>query len=406
MDMDRKNSEPKDPVMFTSKKIGNVTIKNRLVRSATFESAANDDGTVGAEYTRIYQPLSRGEIGLIITGMISVSDAGKSYHKQAGLHTDAAINGFAAMNDNVHQDGANIFAQLCHGGRQTYLHGLMPKAPSRGRPDLIYKVIPSPMTAKDIAAAIKAFADAALRAKKAGFDGIQLHGAHGYLISEFLSPFFNNRRDEWGGNPGKRFRFLERVYEAVRTATGPEYPVTIKINSCDYTPKPGLQLEESAQHIERLIRMGIDAVEISCGTMAFSLFHSSRGGIPAKGFSRTLPLPFQPLACPLLKLVYPEKAYRFEEGYNLQAAEYLKTVMQDTPLILVGGLRSPAFLNRVIQDGKADFVSLCRPFIREPLIAKKWQAGEWKQPTCINCNKCYVGLAMQQPLQCNQKKDY
>lgn len=185
-------------ILFTEKIIGSLTIKNRFVRSATFESAANDDGTIGEEYAKIYNRLSRGNVGLIITGMISVSEEGKSYQRQAGLFSDSGIDGFAAMNDEIRRNGSRIFAQICYGGRQSLMHGKFPKAASLGVPDFIYQVLPRCMNGKEISSAIKAFSEAASRAQKSGFDGIQIHAAHGYLISNFLLPFSNRRTDEWG----------------------------------------------------------------------------------------------------------------------------------------------------------------------------------------------------------------
>jgi 2,4-dienoyl-CoA reductase-like NADH-dependent reductase (Old Yellow Enzyme family) len=388
-------------ILFTEKIIGSLTIKNRFVRSATFESAANDDGTIGEEYAKIYNRLSRGNVGLIITGMISVSEEGKSYQRQAGLFSDSGIDGFAAMNDEIRRNGSRIFAQICYGGRQSLMHGKFPKAASLGVPDFIYQVLPRCMNGKEISSAIKAFSEAASRAQKSGFDGIQIHAAHGYLISNFLSPFSNRRTDEWGGDRKRRFLFLKRVYESIRESVGSGFPVTAKINISDHTPWGGISLEESAKQIERLVQMGIDAIEISCGTMAFSMFNQSRGKVPARELSKTMPVPLQPFASLLLKTVYPESKYAFEEGYNLWATQKVKSVKRDTPLIVVGGLRTFDFIEKIVQDGKADFVALCRPLIAEPLLIKRWSEGNMKQLICSNCNKCFAGLAMHEPLKCN-----
>lgn len=290
------------------------------------------------------------------------------------------------------------------------MQGVRPAAPSFGMPDLIYKVIPRSMEVKEILKAIQDFGSAALRAKKAGFDGIQIHGAHGYLVHEFLSPYFNRRTDEWGGTPENRFRFLKRVYESIRESVGTDYPVTIKLNVSDHTPGQGLPIEEVVEQATHLVAMGIDAIEISCGTLAYSMFHSSRGKVPVKGFSRTQPILMQPLASFLLHRAFPEKNYIFEEAYNLWASSYIKPVLGDVPLILVGGLRTFQTMEPIVQEGKADFISLSRPLIREPFLVKKWQEereGEkenWKIPTCTNCNKCYVGVANHEVLKCDEKR--
>ncbi|HZD59762.1 MAG TPA: NADH:flavin oxidoreductase, partial [Anaerolineae bacterium] len=335
---------------------------------------------------------------------------GKSYLRQAGLHSDKMIEGFSMLTERVRQNGSRIFAQLAHGGRQSLVQGVRPAAPSFGMPDLIYKVVPRSMGVKEILKAIQDFGSAALRAKKAGFDGIQIHGAHGYLVNEFLSPYFNRRTDEWGGTPENRFRFLKRVYESIRESVGTDYPITIKLNVSDHTPGTDIPIEEVVEQATHLVAMGIDAIEISCGTLAYSMFHSSRGKVPVKGFSRTQPILMQPLASFLLNRAFPEENYTFEEAYNLWASSYIKPVLGDVPLILVGGLRTFQTMEPIVQEGKADFISLSRPLIREPFLVKKWQEeregenGNWRIPTCLNCNKCYVGVANHKALTCNEQQ--
>jgi 2,4-dienoyl-CoA reductase-like NADH-dependent reductase (Old Yellow Enzyme family) len=393
-------------LLFTERKIGAVTIRNRFVRSATFESAANPDGTIGEEYGRIYERLSRGEIGLIVTGMISVNEEGKGYRRQASLHSDACVEAFAKMNGSVHENGSRIFAQLCHAGRQTMVRGRFPSSASWGRPDITYQVLSRPMKVAEIRASIRAFAQAANRARRAGFDGVQIHAAHGYLAGAFLSPFSNRRSDEWGGDSERRFRLLGAIYEAIRDSVGADFPVIAKINVADWGPGCGLGLDESAEHIGRLASVGIDAVEISCGTMAFSMFSQSRGAVPARELSRTLPLLLQPAAELSLRLAYPASKFAFHEGYNLWAAEKVRAALGGVPLIVVGGMRSPSLMETVVREGRADFISLCRPFIREPLLIREWSEGADTPPSCTNCNKCYAGLGLHEPLACDLNRRF
>lgn len=395
-----------DNILFTSREIGSVTINNRFVRSATYENAANTDGSIGEEYIRIYKKLSRGEIGLIITGMIHTSDDGRSYDRQAGLHSDAMIEGFSVMNEMVHKNGSKIFAQLCHGGRQTMVHGIRPPAPSAGRPDMTYRVYPRVMSQREILSAIQGFAAGAKRAQKAGFDGIQIHAAHGYLISQFLSPYFNRRHDEWGGSPEKRFRLLKRVYEAMRETVGSEYPLTVKINIEDHTPRPGLTLQETTGHIQRLVDLGINAIEISCGTISFSMFNQSRGNVPVRVLAKIMDRPVQPLARMFLKMTFPEKKFVFYENYNLWACNDVKPMMGGVPLILVGGLRNYESMEKIVQEEKADFVSFSRPFICQPMIVKNWSQGDLKKITCENCNKCFGFLPLDESVRCNLNRSF
>lgn len=396
--------EKNKSILFYPGKIGSISIKNRFVRSATFEHAATEEGCVTDGYRKIYDKLARGHIGLLITGMIYTSKNGKSYHGQVGLHSDDTIDGLTSVTENVHQNGSTIFAQLAHGGRQTQVQGWRPMAPSATRPDMIYKVYPRSMSHKEIIESIEGFGEAAKRAKRAGFDGIQIHGAHGYLVSEFLSPYFNQRTDEWGGTPEKRFLFIKRVYTAIRDAVGDDYPVAVKLNADDYTPKPGLSIQETTEHVQRLVEIGIDAIEISCGTLCFSMFNQSRGNVPVRAFSRTMPLPFQPFAGLFIKATYPEKQFNFQEAYNLWACSHLKSSMAGVPLILVGGIRDFQGMEEIVKDNKADFISMSRPFIAQPLIVKKWQKGDRTPPICLNCNNCLGGLALEEQLRCNRKR--
>ncbi|MDY6905995.1 MAG: NADH:flavin oxidoreductase [Thermodesulfobacteriota bacterium] len=395
-----------DSILFSPGKIGSIPTKNRFVRSATYENAANENGTASEAYLKIYELLARGNVGLIISGMIYTSISGKSYARQIGLHSDAMIDSLMDVTETVHRHGAIMFAQLVHGGRQTNVQGWRPPAPSVTKPDIIYQVYPRAMHHKEIVEAVKGFGEAAKRAQKAGFDGIQIHGAHGYLVSEFLSPYFNRRNDEWGGSPEKRFHFLKRVYEAIREAVGADYPVTVKINVDDHTPGPGLSIEETAGHIERLVAAGIDAVEISCGTLAFSMFNQIRGNVPVKAFAKTKPLPLQPFAGLLLRKVYPEDRFVFEEAYNRWASRRIKALMKNVPLMLVGGMRTFQDMEEIVEDDEADFISMCRPLIAQPMLVKQWAEGNVKPPVCINCNNCLGGLALEEILRCNRNRKF
>ena len=397
---------PTESKLFSPFQIGNLIIDNRFIRSATFECAANDDGSVSEDYAKIYRRLAKGKIGMIITGMISISEEGKSYKRQASLHSDEMIPGFSQLLNEVHEIGGKVFAQIAHGGRQSEVQGISPKAPSFGIPDMVYRVIPRQMSVKDIKRIIKDFGNSALRAKKAGFDGVQIHGAHGYLISQFLSPFFNHRNDEWGKDAKGRFQFLRKVFDEIREKVGEDYPVIIKINIEDHTPFKGISTEEVFKNLESLVEMGIDGVETSRGTLAFSMFDMCRGSVPSKEMSKIMPKPAQAMTNIALKLNYPEKKVAFTEAYNRLPGKKLKEVLNDCPLILVGGMRGFPLMDHIVTNGEADFISLCRPLIREPLILKKWSKGNTKDPTCVNCNKCLAGLAHHMVLQCREKKKF
>lgn len=200
-------------LLFTPKKIGNVELPNRFVHSATYEGMAKDTGEASDELVKRYEKLAKGGAGLIITGYMYVHATGRAYPHQTGIHSDDMMPGLKQLTDRVLQEGGKIFFQVAHAGRQTTknLIGQTPLGPSSKRRDPIYFVKPKEMSEDEITDMVKAFGAAAKRAIEAGADGIQLHSAHGYLINEFLSPFFNIRKDSWGGSDENRFRFLKEA---------------------------------------------------------------------------------------------------------------------------------------------------------------------------------------------------
>jgi hypothetical protein len=216
---------------------------------------------------------------------------------------------------------------------------------------------------------VKAFGAAAKRAEEAGADGIQLHGAHGYLINEFLSPFFNSRTDSWGDSDENRFRFLKEIVLKTQQTVPEGMPVLIKLSTNDYTPKEGITPSLAAKYAEWLAELRIDGLETSCGTSNYSYMNMCRGDVPTDEFLKALPWWKKPVG--RLMIGKLEGKYDLEEGYNLEAARMIKPVLGDTPLILVGGMRTVSHMEEVLESGHADFISMSRPFIREPFLANK-----------------------------------
>jgi 2,4-dienoyl-CoA reductase-like NADH-dependent reductase (Old Yellow Enzyme family) len=201
-------------ILFEPLNLGNVQIKNRFVHSATYEAMALETGEVSDQLIKKYQILAKGEVGLIIPGFMYVHPLGRSYTYQTGIHNDRMIPGLRKLVEAVHREGGKIAFQLVHAGRQTTkaIIGQTPIAPSSKGRDPINFVKPKEMNPNQIREVIQAFCMAAHRAVESGADGIQLHAAHGYLINQFLSPFFNHRGDEWGGSDANRFRFLKELF--------------------------------------------------------------------------------------------------------------------------------------------------------------------------------------------------
>lgn len=342
-------------MLFTPGRIGSLEIPNRLVRSATAEKMADEKGFPKPTQEALYRELAQGGVGLIITGHMYVDPGGKCHPEMTGIYSDELIPALTQLTDTVHEEGGKIAVQINHGGgnssAKTVKETLAPSA--MGEP--YYKRSARAMTEEEIEYVIQAYAQAAGRAKAAGFDAVQIHGAHGYLISQFTSPLTNQRVDEWGGNVRNRTRFLRRVCRAVREEVGQDYPVFIKFGMAD-GPEGGISPKEGAQIIAQFIEMELDGVEIS-------------GGVRYQSIQK--------------KILKPE-----EEGYFLPLVQEARP-QTDLPLLAVGGFRSRKVMERALLSGLADFISLSRPLIREPDLPKRFESGEQEKSTCISANKCW-----------------
>jgi 2,4-dienoyl-CoA reductase-like NADH-dependent reductase (Old Yellow Enzyme family) len=347
--------------LFSPVSIGNLRLKNRLVRSATAECLATEPiGRATPALAALYGELAQGDVGLIISGHAYVLPEGKAHPEMLSAHCDEMLPGLTTLAEAVHADGGRIALQINHGGRQ---------CDPEVTPELMApSAVPTPsgntpreMTQAEIVAAIEAFAQAARRAKIAGIDAVQIHGAHGYLVSQFLSPHTNRRTDQWGGDFERRLRFLASVCEAVRGQVGADYPVFIKLglmDNLDQAPD-GLALDDGAQIVARLADLGLDAVEVSGGYGGESDF-STRLAVGTKA----------------------------PEAYFLPLARRARAATE-LPVILVGGMRSRAVMDDVLASGDADLISMCRPLIREPDLPRRLQNGETMVSACISGGRCW-----------------
>jgi 2,4-dienoyl-CoA reductase-like NADH-dependent reductase (Old Yellow Enzyme family) len=391
-------------VLFSSKRIGKVDIKNRFVNSATYESMAKESGEVTDELIKKYRRLAKGGVGLSITGHIFVHASGRGYQHQVGIHNDTMIPGLKRLVEAVHHEGGKVAFQIGHCGRQTTkkMCGQKPVAPSsRGRDPLNF-VKPKEMSENEINEIIKAFGAAAKRAVEAEADSIQLHGAHGYLISEFLSPYFNVRTDSWGGSDEKRFRFLKEVFQETKKMVPDGFPVLVKLNSYDHTPQEGVTPYLTKKYTGWLKDIGIDGVEISCGTTNYSYMNMSRGDVPTEELVKSLSWWEKPIGRLMISKL--EGKYDLEEGYNMEPAKLIKPALDGVPLFLVGGLRKVSHMEELIEKNVADFISMSRPFIREPFLVNKIKKGEMERVSCVSCNRCLAGVANEFPVYCYNKR--
>ncbi len=348
--------------LFSPVRIGSLELGNRLVRSATAERLASEPiGRATPALAALLGSLARGGVGLIISGHAYTTPKGKAHPEMLSAHCDEMIPGLKMLADTVHDGGGLIALQINHGGRQC-AEVCTPETMAPSPVPVSSGGLPREMTPADITDAVDAFGQAARRAQVAGFDAVQLHGAHGYLIGQFLSPHTNRRRDAWGGDFERRLRFLAAVCEAVRGEVGPSYPVFIKLGMMDNlesTPD-GLTLDDGARIVSRLADLRLDAVEVSGGYPGGSDFNT-RLGVGAK---------------------VPEAYFR-ALAQRARAATRL-------PVILVGGLRSRAVMDEVLAAGDADMISLSRPLIREPDLPNRLRTGEATASACISGGRCWA----------------
>ncbi len=362
-------------VLFEPTRIGHLALANRFVRSATFESCADFDGSVSDRLIDQLSALADGGVGLIVAGIANVHPSGQISARQASLADDRFLGGWTRLTEEVHRRGGRIAVQLFHAGREAALYlgfqGQEALGPSVVPDDPYFEHTNRAMISSEIEAVVEAFGRAAGRAQRAGFDAVQIHGAHAYLLAQFLSPHTNRRDDQWGGSLDNRLRLHREVYRAVREAVGRDYPVLIKLGLADGF-EGGLTVDEGLAAAMALAELGYDALEISQGL---------RGRGYGQAEFRT-------------KVDRPGG-----EAYFRGWAREVKARVQ-VPVMMVGGLRSFELMEEIVAGGEADFVSLSRPLIREPGLINEWRAGSRRRPACISCNQCYEHLRRLEPCRC------
>jgi 2,4-dienoyl-CoA reductase-like NADH-dependent reductase (Old Yellow Enzyme family) len=389
--------------LFTPQMIGNVELSNRFVHSATYEGMAAPDGSVTKDLIKRYRRLAQGGVGLIIPGYMYVHPLGRAYKAPMGIHSNDMIEGLKSLVNGIHAFDAKVFFQLNHAGQQTTPAniGQTPMGPSSSVRDPINFFKPLQMNETEIQAAADAYSEAAGRAFEAGADGIQVHCAHGYLINQFLSPFFNHRQDRWGGSSENRFNFLKLVIQATRAKLPNGFPITVKLNTNDFTPRPGITNDLAVEYAGMLKHLGVDMIEVSCGSSIFSYMNMCRGEVPVKEMVQSMPRWKKPVAWLMIHRL--KGKYDLDEGYNLPAARAVRPVIGNIPLALVGGMRTLEKMSQVVSNQDADLISMSRPFIREPFIIKKFKENKKDKVSCVSCNRCLAAIPNGFPVQCYNK---
>jgi 2,4-dienoyl-CoA reductase-like NADH-dependent reductase (Old Yellow Enzyme family) len=383
--------------LFNDATIGKVKVKNRIIRSATHEGLGNDDGSSKDELTGMYERLAKGYAGAIITGYCGIMKQGRTFSNMRMFDDDKYIEFYKNLNDKISSYGTPIINQIAHGGGNVdpSLDGVESVSPSPFKSKML-NTRSRELSEDEIEKIIKAFVKAIVRSKKAGFAAAQLHCAHGYLLSEFLSPHVNNRNDKWGGSSEKRFLIVREIIDSARNEVG-DYPIWAKFSSHD-GDKGGITLDLGIRIASHFQKAGLDALEVSCGGINDGFNTLRVPKIPLDAMMELVPTmkKMPKIAKYILKIMGPLTIKRPEPifNYNVAAAEKIKNEV-DLDIIAVGGIRKREDMEDIINSGKVDAISLSRPFIIEPNIVEKLKSGKQDESRCINCGYCLFGCLTQ-----------
>lgn len=396
-----------ESALFSPLRIGSLLLPGRFIKTATSESRAGPNGQVIDALIDFYRPIAEAATPLIITGNIYTSRAGQSTPMQTGADDDRKIVGLAQLAEAVHRGGSLLVAQLNHCGRQVLPRsvGATDVVSASAVADPVTGTRPRPLSLAEIEGIVGEFAAAAWRCREAGFDGIQIHAGHGYLLSQFLTPHTNRRNDRYGGSPENRMRLLREVFAAIRERVGSSYPVLLKINGSDYLPlRRGLDTSQLVAVARALEHDGLDAVEVSVGhyesgyPMVRGSFHRAFHAL-ARGGAQYLP----PLRRAAIRLLWPVPAlacnliWPARSGFNLDYAAAFKKALQ-IPVISVGGFVERTAMEQAITSGRCDAVAVGRALIADPYLYRHLRDNT-SGPVCVACNGC-VGIAGAAHLDC------
>lgn len=338
--------------------INGTTFRNRMVVSAMVTNYCNEDGTPSEKFMAYHEHKAKGGYGIIITEDFAVTRTAGASKTLAGIWDDCQIKPWKVFTDRIHNAGAKTIAQIYHAGRQTssQITGEQPIAPSAIK-DPTMPEIPREMSTEEIHRLVQAFADAAVRAKKAGFDGVEIHGAHGYLINEFVSPFSNKRCDEYGGSTENRTRFPREIIQSVRKAVGSDFPIFYRMSSEEYVPG-GLEIEEAKLIAKLMEDAGADCIHCSQGVFATGHIIIPPAPVPVGGF--------------------------------VHHAAALKSVV-NIPVIAVGRINDPMLAESILASGSADLCTMARASLADPEMPEKAKRGECA--AILHCIGCVQGCA-------------
>jgi 2,4-dienoyl-CoA reductase-like NADH-dependent reductase (Old Yellow Enzyme family) len=352
-------------VLFDPYDFSGIKMRNRFVRSATVNNLTNAENRFTSAHRKLYTDLARGGVGLIIAGVHRPRREWSLGHifQQPCLDVPGTAQEYGALIDEVHQLGAAIVSQISPPFK---IHG---KQISGSASDV--NLVPEPLDERDIAEIKAAYRNAGRVLKTAGCDGVQLHCCHNDVLSRMISPFFNQRKDQYGGSSENRARLVLELVQELKEGAGDDFPVMIKMNAGDFREE-GMTVDDAAEIATLFASGGVCAIEPSCGGTGAS--HSPSG---------------------------PIEKDEWHEGYLIEYSARIKTAV-DIPIMVVGGMRDLQMLENVVETGKGDLISMCRPFIREPDLINRWASGDISPSTCISCDGCLKETERRRKLRCVQ----
>jgi 2,4-dienoyl-CoA reductase-like NADH-dependent reductase (Old Yellow Enzyme family) len=370
---------------FAPGRLGPLTLRNRIVKAATFEGLTRDH-QVNDRLVEFHRNMAAGGVGMTTLAFCAVAPDGRATPNELVLTPDL-VPGLARLAEAVHAEGAAVNVQLGHAGAVAAGTGIKALSPSPVFSPLAMRRTRA-VTSGQIERIIADFGRAAALVAEAGFDAVEVHLGHGYLPSEFLSPRLNRRSDDWGGSPENRSRFPRAVVAAAREAVGDRLAVLVKLNMADGV-RGGLWLDQSLAFARLLAADGtVDAIELTAGSSLQNPMYLFRGEAPVAEMARAMPKAVRPAFRVAGKAFLKE--YPFEEAFLRPYARQFLAAL-DVPIILLGGINRLDTVRDALDEGFA-FVALGRALLREPDLVSRWQAGHEGESLCVHCNKCMATI--------------
>lgn len=382
-------------IVFSPKQLGPMTVPNRFIRSATGELCGNPDGTPGKRLIDMIISYSKGECGLIVPGCLHVCESGRMFPQMPGMSNKLQSDSWKPVINEVHKNGSKILLQLYHPGiasNPQFNGGVMPMGPTSISPQI------HAMTNQEIEEMIQSFINAGVYSYRSGADGCQLQLSNKYLLSGFLSPFYNRRTDKWGGTVDNRLRIVKEIISGIKAKTPESFALSVKMNTDDHLPN-GINKEMALQHVHSMEK-DVDLFELTNGAV-IGKHWGIRGKVDQSVLLRGVP---GDKKNELLKMAQDSfDGVPFEENYNQADTEFVRRNAPNVNIAMVGGIRSFDSMENIIKSNVADMVAMSRPFIRDPYVVKKFKEGKIDKSSCISCATCLINLG--KGLYCHVKAD-